>query len=291
MKVRFYVAPQQGDGTFLNPYRSILNDLIDIHAGDWFDEIDNPARHISICCVHASDASHAVILADARAIAVSPLFASEADIPNGLNTVLNSIPGIATIKTKLEANGINMAWISGSNTLKDAIRYLVKTHTIAQIADGLSMDCLLTQVTPLGSTVISVSENLICIREGDTISIRMMRDYPDYGNWTFTTTVKGIPSGNTIILNNPTDGHGAINAPVYISLRTVGGFLKQFALNNLDTTVNQVPQAIRTAIRNWMQSKGLAIGWITNATTVREILHFIVSNLGIGKLRMSGEEF
>ena len=208
MKVRFYLAPQQGIGTFLNPYRSILNDLIDIQAGDWFDEIDNPARHISICCVHASDTSHAAILANAQVIPVSPLFASEANIPVGLETVLNSIPGIATIKTKLEANGINMAWISGSNTLKDAIRYLFKTHAIAQIADG--------------------------------------------------------------------EGKSEV---------------KQLITNNLDTTVNQVPQAIRTAIKNWMQAKGLAIGWITNATTVREILHFIVSNLGIGKLRMSGEDF
>ena len=67
--------------------------------------------------------------------------------------------------------------------------------------------------------------------------------------------------------------------------------IKQLIANNLDTTVNQVPQAIRTAIKNWMQAKGLAIGWITNATTVREILHFITQNLGIGKLRMSGEDF
>jgi len=208
MKVRFYLAPQQGTGTEIDPYRSILNDLIDVHQGDWFDEIDNPARHISICCVHALDASHTAILGNTQVIPVSPLFASEADIPTGLETILNSIPGIATIKSKLETNGINMAWISGSNTLKDAIRYLLKTHAIAQIADG---------------------------------------------------------EGNSKV--------------------------KQLIANSLDATVNQVPQAIRTAIRDWMQAKGLAIGRITNATTVREILHFIVSNLGIGKLRMSGEEF
>ena len=207
MKVRFYVAPQQGDGTFQNPFRSVLNDLINISQGDWFDEIDHPARRISICCVHASDATHAVILADSRPVPISELY-EEGAVGIGLAKIFNSITGSTALKTKMENQGISTAWITSSNTMRDVLRYLIRIFTITQVSDG---------------------------------------------------------EGNTNV--------------------------KEFLKANLTTTVAQIPVGIRTAIRDWMQAKGLAIGWITNATTVREIVHFIIENLGIGKLKMSGEEF
>jgi hypothetical protein len=207
MKVRFYVAPQQGDGTFQNPFRSVLNDLINISQGDWFDEIDHPARRISICCVHASDATHAVILADSRPIPISELY-EEGAVGIGLVRIFNNITGSTALKTKMENQGISTSWITSSNTMRDVLRYLIRIFTVTQVSDG---------------------------------------------------------EGNTNV--------------------------KEFLKANLTTTVAQIPVGIRTAIRDWMQAKGLAIGWITNATTVREIVHFIVSNLGMGKLKMSGEEF
>ena len=136
MSISFYLAPQQGTGTFLDPYRSILNNLIDITQGDWFDEIDNPARHISICCVHTSDATHATIATNAQVITVSPLYADDSQLQTGMSTLLSSIPGIGAIRTKLESNGIDTSWATGSSTIKDAIQYLIRTHSIAQIADG-----------------------------------------------------------------------------------------------------------------------------------------------------------
>jgi len=207
MKVRFYVAPQIGDGTFQNPYRSILNDLVDVESGDWFDEIDHPARRISICCVHASDATHAVILADSRPVPISELY-EEGAVGIGLAKIFNNITGSEALKTKMENHGISTAWITNSNTMRDVLRYLIRIFTVTQITDG---------------------------------------------------------EGNTNV--------------------------KEFLKANLTTTVAQIPVGVRTSIRNWMQAKGLAIGWITNATTVREIVHFIIENLGIGKLKMSGEEF
>jgi len=207
MKVRFYVAPQQGDGTFQNPYRSILNDLINISQGEWFDEIDHPARRISICCVHASDATHAVILADSRPVPISELY-EEGAVNEGLSHIFNNITGSTALKTKMENHGISTSWITNSNTMRDVLRYLIRIFTVTQITDG---------------------------------------------------------EGNTNV--------------------------KEFLKANLTTTVAQIPVGVRTSIRNWMQAKGLAIGWITNSTTVREIVHFIIENLGIGKLKMSGEEF
>lgn len=208
MSIRFYVAPQAGTGTFEAPYRSLLNSFIDVASGEFFQEIDNPARRLSICCVTASDTTHANIAADSRVIVISRLYADLAALKTGLNETLDNIPGAATIKTKLETVGISTSWITGTNTLKDAIRYLFRVHFMGQIADG----------------------------EG--------------------------------------------NANV-----------KTFIANNLDTTVQQVPAQVRNAVRNWMQAKGLAIGWIGNTTTVREVVHFIVTNLGLGIIKMAAEDF
>lgn len=207
MSIRFYLAPQQGTGTFQDPFRSILNDLIDVQAGDSFQEIDNPARRISICCVRASDATHAVISADARLLPVSARVADDGLLEH-LETLFNSLPGIGALKTALEARGISTSWISGSNNVRDGLRYLMRVFSIAQIADGMG------------------------------------------------------------------------NAHV-----------KTIIAQNLDSTVGDVAPAVRNGVKNWMQAKGLATGWITNSTTVRQVIHFIVENLGIGRLRMSGQEF
>lgn len=47
----------------------------------------------------------------------------------------------------------------------------------------------------------------------------------------------------------------------------------------LDLQMNQVPVTTRQKIRTWMEAKGLDTTWITNATTVRQVLHYIVQNV------------
>lgn len=207
MLVRFYLAPQQGTGTFQDPYRSILNSLINIQQGDWFDEIDNPARRISICCVHALQGSHDVIIADGRALPVGNLI-ENTNLKSHLDSLINSLSNIGLLKTNLEVRGISTTWLSASNTIRDGLRYLLRVFSTAQIADG---------------------------------------------------------QGN--------------------------GNIKDLIGRSLTVTVAQIPVAIRNGVKDWMQARGLAIGWINNQTTVREILHFIIENLGLGKLKMSGEEF
>src|SRR5512147_2193644 len=103
--IRFYIAPQGGSGTDADPYRSILNDLIDIQVGDWFDEIDNPARRISICCVHASQATHDRIAADVRVLPVGGLHA-DLDLRARLDDLISGLPNLAALKTALETRGI-----------------------------------------------------------------------------------------------------------------------------------------------------------------------------------------
>jgi hypothetical protein len=207
MKVRFYLAPQQGTGTMIDPYRSILNDLIDITQGDWFDEIDNPARLISICCVHASQVSHDAIIVDGRSLPIGEIF-DDSNMKTYLDSLINSIPNLSVLKVSLGNYGVSTSWLSGSNTIRDGIRYLIRVFSTFQIANG----------------------------------------------------------------------EGNINITNLIS-------------RNLDITVQQIPVQIRNGVRDWMQGKGLAIGWINNSTTVREIVHFIVENLGFGKFKMSLEDF
>lgn len=59
----------------------------------------------------------------------------------------------------------------------------------------------------------------------------------------------------------------------------------------LSSTVADLTAAQRTAVRNWMTNHGLATGWITNGTTIRQVLHFILTNLGFGKHHIGKLEF
>lgn len=67
--------------------------------------------------------------------------------------------------------------------------------------------------------------------------------------------------------------------------------LLDFLARNLTATINQVPVPVRSAVSQWMQDRGLAIGWITNQTTVREVLHFIHENLNFSPINLDNEAF
>lgn len=150
MPIRIYIAPQIGSGMMLDPnpanwsdttgpYRSLLNNLIDILAGDRFDEIDHPARRISICCVEASSATLDLIDADVRVTPVIPVRAADrAALAVILSSPFSSysLAWRNAARTKLESWGINTKWITGSHTMKDVLRQVVKICSVAQVADG-----------------------------------------------------------------------------------------------------------------------------------------------------------
>lgn len=128
MKVRFYVAPQQGDGTGLNPYRSILNDMIDIKQGEWFDEIDNPAKHISICCVHALDATHTKIVSDPKVVPVGNMF-EEKD-----GTLDKLISDVTSLNTKLSGKVVSS--FKETEKVRDILGSIMREFTVEQILQG-----------------------------------------------------------------------------------------------------------------------------------------------------------
>lgn len=210
MKLRLYIAPQQGTGSRFDPYRSIVNDLIDVNAGESFNEIDYPARRYSLVLVMAEDTTHQVIAADSNVTLVSRLYDDRQALKDDLDSDISSFPSVFVqeLNTKLEAGGISTSWISSSNTLRDVIRYLIRVCFISQICYG------------------EVNSNML-------------------------------------------------------------DFLRQ----NLDARVFQIPPAVRQPVKDWMQLRGMAIGWIDNQTTVREIVHFIVMNLGFGLINFDGEGY
>lgn len=63
-----------------------------------------------------------------------------------------------------------------------------------------------------------------------------------------------------------------------------------FLQADLSVQVNQLSVPVRSAVQSWMQGRGLAIGWINNLTTVREIVHFIQSNLDESSILLDGAE-
>lgn len=210
MSIALYLAPQIGSGTYSDPYRSMLNDLINIISGDWFDEIDHPIRRVSICCVHASDATHSAIALNSQVVRLSSLMPDNLDFASKMDMAATSLPTDmqTAIVTALEAKGINTAWMSAATTLRELVAMLLRVCQFAQRAEG----------------------------------------------------------------NN--------NAALKILITA-----------NLDSTFGSFTTTRRNAIKTWMASKGLATGWITNSSTVRQIIHFIMMNMGWPKLRLSGELF
>ncbi len=150
MPVRIYIAPQIGSGMLLDPnpanwtdttgpYRSLLNTFVSLAAGEGFEEIDHPARRISICTVEAQATTLDAIEADSRVTPVIPIRATDRiHLAQILNAPFASypLPWRNAARTKLEALGINTEWITGTNTMKDVLRQVVKMFSVAQVADG-----------------------------------------------------------------------------------------------------------------------------------------------------------
>jgi hypothetical protein len=67
------------------------------------------------------------------------------------------------------------------------------------------------------------------------------------------------------------------------------GFRRLLSLP-LNGTVADLTGQERTAVRNWMTNKGWSVTWITNATTIRAVIHFVVLNLN-HRIRVMRKDF
>lgn len=137
--LRIYIAPQIGSGTFDDPYRSILNDFIDVRNGDRFDEIDNPNTRHSICAVAASQNTHDKIYADRikypeRIVYVSPLVSNDKEKKDALVTTWATVPESfrGAAGAGLLKQGLKETDIINDMTIKDVLRILILTSFAAQ---------------------------------------------------------------------------------------------------------------------------------------------------------------
>lgn len=228
MPIRIYMAPHIGAGhsnyweanswtDSSGPWRSPLHKYRNIAAGDKFDFTHHPARRISISAMGAVSATHDAIDADSTITPIIP--ARAADMPALLaifNTPFSSYP-LAwrnAARAKLEGWGVNTEWITGTHTMKDVLRHVLKLFHIVQRADGLQLSNVLA-------------------------------------------------------------------------------FFRQA---NLDATVASIPAAQRNAIGSWLTERGYDTSWIVGTTTLRQVVHSIVSDHGkifnyAPTIRLAGEEF
>lgn len=56
------------------------------------------------------------------------------------------------------------------------------------------------------------------------------------------------------------------------ALGTGGAHMLTFLAANIDATVGSLPAAVRTGAGAWLAARGVQTGWITGATTVRQVL-------------------
>ncbi len=139
LNVKVYIAPQIGSGTFPDPFRSKINNYINVQAGETFDEIDNPARRYSICFVTAQPATHAAIAEDTEIVALTPNDVTPAQLQAVLDNPVSSLPLAfrTNVQNALEARGISFAWVDPpNNTIRDVFRYLLRIHFFSQRAEG-----------------------------------------------------------------------------------------------------------------------------------------------------------
>jgi hypothetical protein len=157
MPLCIYIAPQIGSGMGLSfdpstwtdttgPYRSLLNKFVDPArfllngvTRENFDEIDHPARRVSICTVEALATTLDAIEADVRITPCIPIRATDrTHLAQILAAPFSTYP-LAwrnAARTKLEGWGLDTSGLTGSSTMKDVLRIVVKMFSVAQVADG-----------------------------------------------------------------------------------------------------------------------------------------------------------
>lgn len=203
MPIRIYIAPQIGAGVIpypydpttwtdtTGPYRSLLNNYINVAAGECFDEIDHPVRRVSICTVEASAATLTAIEADSRVTPVIPIRATDrTHLTQILSAPFSSYPltWCTAAKTKMEGWGINMEWITASHTMKDVLRQVVKIFSTCQVAFGSNQPHVLEFLK--GNLGTSVSAIPVAQRDG--VATWLQARGIDTSWITGTTTVREV---------------------------------------------------------------------------------------------------
>jgi hypothetical protein len=133
-----YLSPQIGsgaDGDYgtafadnAGPYRARLRKYVG--GGSYGQVLDLPGRRVCLCCVRATAAEHAAITADAAIVRLHPDTA--ADLPALVALLDTPFTSIGTAswrsatKARVEAMGINTAFLTAADTLRAILRAIIK---------------------------------------------------------------------------------------------------------------------------------------------------------------------
>jgi hypothetical protein len=171
MNINLYLAPREAATLTMGPKtwpitRSILCAYVDSPAGEWFDEIDHADRALSLCCVHASDATHAAIQADARVTRVLPVLSvTAAQIAARLDSPLSDLyttPQLVAFRDKLTNLGFDVDDLGLSSTPRDVMQRLVNHLFVHQrFHDAPVKDLLALSLTATVGSISAARRNAI----------------------------------------------------------------------------------------------------------------------------------
>lgn len=211
LEYNIYLCDRIGDG--LSPqtaFSPLLRSYLNTAVGESYHSMDYPQRGKHLVVYSAEPARHVVVQAVSGITRIIPVVSvTKAQLITNLDTALDVLFSVAVLidlRNELEANGINTAWASGSTTMRELLRYMLRQHTLGQVL------------------------------------------------------------------------HSFPNA-------------KDFLTAGINNTVASVPVSARNQISSWMVSRGLDTTWITGATLVREVLHYIQQNMNHSLLKFCGEYF
>lgn len=131
--IRLYIGQQIGTGTYLDPYRSILNNFIDITKGDTFDSICSLSSKFSICLLNAGQAAHDAAVAykavnPGTIIYLSSLHADMVGLRAQYAQIWSSLPLTfrSVAENFLTAHGI----ADFTGTIKDVLKRLIVKYSM-----------------------------------------------------------------------------------------------------------------------------------------------------------------
>ena len=128
-----------------DPYRSALDDYISTDGtGQTFWDWVHDARPIRYALVLCESTKHDVLAADARIVPVSPQFT---DLPAMHAWLDTEVALDVALLNRLENDGCSAAWVTGSTTRRQLIRYLMHVHVISQDARRVKVAELLSFLT------------------------------------------------------------------------------------------------------------------------------------------------
>lgn len=187
---QLYLAPQTGTGSFADPIRSVLHAHITVSAGERFSEVDHPGRHVSLCLVLASEATHDAIAAVGGVYRVSPRVQDGDSFRAALDQPLSTWPTqtLLDARTRLEAAGVPVADLTADDTLRTLIARIVRTLFVAQRARGerstaVQEVCAAGLDSTVGTLSASTRQAALAWLEAKGV---------DTGGWTLATTIRQV---------------------------------------------------------------------------------------------------